>query len=208
MTNTMHVESEYGRIADRYDHTWRGYLKSTHSAAIRLAEIEPSDRILDASGGTGILAEQVYGKLNSKGSLTLVDISNSMLELARKRLSPVDDVRMLTADVHDLGLDSGSFTKVLSVSAFHHYANPQKALSEFHRVLKTNGSLVIVDWCRDNLHFRAFNSFLQWTNRSHFQIYTMQEMKKMLMRQGFEIAERRKWSHGLWSLMGIRATKG
>lgn len=52
------------------------------------------------------------------------------------------------ADGMELPFRSESFDLVYSLSAFYQFSSPQKALLEFHRVLKVGGRVILFDYNR------------------------------------------------------------
>ncbi|MBI2056998.1 methyltransferase domain-containing protein, partial [Candidatus Pacearchaeota archaeon] len=165
-----------------------------------------NEKILDASGGTGLFAERI---LNSKKikEITILDVSKGMLNIAKKRLNNKKNVKFLLRDVHNLKLKSNYFSSVFSISAFHYYSGPEKVLSEFYRVLKKKGKLIIVDWSGDKFYFRVFDLIMRKINKSHIRNYKLSELKKLLIDKNFKIVKTVKWNYGLWSLMGVEAIK-
>lgn len=205
--NINHVEAQYDKMPSSYDTRWQDYLYSTHKMALNLAGISPSDLVLDASSGTGLLAEKITYLMGREGTVTLIDISNGMLELAKKRLSRYQNVQVTRADVHNLPFAPEYFSKVLTVSALHHYRNPNKAISEFYRVLKLDGSLIIVDWCNNSLYFKVYDIFMRIFDKAHNKTHTTKELESILVEEGFNIDEIDQKTHGLWPLMAIKANK-
>ncbi|MCH8014170.1 MAG: methyltransferase domain-containing protein, partial [Candidatus Dadabacteria bacterium] len=122
-------------------------------------------------------------------------------------LKEYKNAQILENDVHALGFEKETFSKVLAVSSFHYYTNPRKVLAEFFRVLKPNGSLVIIDWCCDKLHFKVYDKIMRLLNKAHIKTHTSKELKDLLTQTGFKIDKVKKWSHNLWTFVGMRATK-
>lgn len=205
--NHKYVEKEYNKLASIYDVKWKGYLRSTHDVAIQILDPKPNDVILDASGGTGLLAEQIINLIGSESKITIVDISEKMLNIAKQKLKKYHNIKILQNNVHKLSFNSKSFSKVLSVSALHYYSNPKKAVSEFYRVLQSNGSLILIDWCRDTFYFKIFDRVNRIINKHHVSTYTSKDLKYLLVNAGFKVDNVVKWSHGLWPLIGIKASK-
>ena len=203
----MNVADEYNQLAPEYDDRWAGYLKSTHDVALRMLQPAQKDLILDASGGTGLFAHRLLSYVGTNAKFTVLDISDKMLEMARTRLSNYNGVSTIWGDVHSMPFESGKFSKIVSLSAFHYYNKPDKVLSEFYRTLDDNGTLLIVDWCADSVHFKMFNYYMKLSSRAHHNIYSSEDLRKMLQYSGFEIHGMETWSYGLWSLMGIIAKK-
>lgn len=205
--DTNHVTTHYDKMSSSYDTRWQNYPCSTHKMALNLADINHSDSVLDASSGTGLSAEKIEYLMEGEGTVTLIDISDGMLELAKKGLSRYQNVQVTGADVHNLPFFQESFSKVFSVSALHHYKNPKKAISEFYRVLQSGGSLILVDWSNDPLYFKVYDAFKRLFDKAHNKIHTTKELESMLVEEGFNIDKIDQKTHGLWPLMAIKADK-
>ncbi len=202
-----HVIRKYNSLAHFYDERWKGYLEATHRVAIELLDPTPNDVILDASGGTGLLAEQIITKLGNKGQIFIIDISDEMLELAKNRLKQYENITTGLQNVHELDFDHNYFSKIVNVSSFHYYSDPQEVLSNFHRILKRNGVLVLVDWCRDSFHFKILDLFMRLFNKTYIRTYSSKEFRLLVEESKFKIEKVSRFTHGLWSLIGVKAIK-
>ncbi|MGB7291690.1 MAG: methyltransferase domain-containing protein [Thermodesulfobacteriota bacterium] len=201
------VKEKYDSLAHYYDKRWEGYLRATHEVAIELLEPKADDIILDASGGTGLLIERIIHITGDKGTFHLTDISTEMLDKAKLRFKENENVIISQQDVHHLEFDDNYFSKVLCVSSFHYYAEPHKVLANFHRVLKPNGVLILMDWCRDSFHFMLFNTLMKLLSRHHVNIYSSNELKSLIEISNFKVDKVVNFTHGLWRLVGIRARR-
>lgn len=198
---------KYDSLAHIYEARWEGYLDATHKVATDLLEPEANDIILDASAGTGLLIERMIPMIKDQGNFYLIDISKKMLEIARNRFKENENVFLSQQDVHSLGFEDNYFSKVISASSFHYYSEPDKVLYEFHRILKQNGALILVDWCRDPLYFKLFDLFMRLVSKAHVKTYSSKEFERLLYASKFNIEKIIFFRYGLWSLIGIRATK-
>ena len=201
------AKEKYDYIAHYYDKKWAGYVKATNKVATELLEPKPDDIILDASGGTGLLIETIISRTRGGGKFYLTDVSKEMLNVAEDRLVKFENVFISRQDVHDLDFADDYFSKILCVSALHYYREPHRVLNHFYRMLKPNGTLIIVDWCRDSFHFKLFNIILKVLSKYHIRIYTSNELKFLLEISNFNVEKIIKFTHGLWTLVGLRASK-
>lgn len=201
------VKEKYDSLAHYYDKRWEGYLRATHEVAIELLEPKLDDIILDASGGTGLLIERIIHMIGEKGDFHLIDISNEMLDKAKDRFQANKNVLISQQDVHHLEFEDNHFSKLLCVSSFHYYAEPHEVLGNFHRVLEPHGVLVLVDWCRDSFHFKLFNVLMKLFSKHHVKIYSSNELGSLVEISNFKVEKLIKFTHGLWKLVGLRATK-
>ena len=125
----------HGRLSRTEADAWK-------SALARLLPPAPA-KVLEVGAGTGVmsllLAEVGY-------SVTATDISNGMLDEARRKAS---DRRLAIAfqiaDAEALPFSDGSFDAVFGRHILWTLPHPDRALSEWHRVLQPGGRLALVD---------------------------------------------------------------
>lgn len=98
----------------------------------------PRLRVLDVGGGYGRLA----APLAERHDVTLVDISEEMLDEARERCPP--DVELVQADARELPFADGSFDAVLALDLLPHVPDAAGELRELARVARPGG-LVLFD---------------------------------------------------------------
>jgi ubiquinone/menaquinone biosynthesis C-methylase UbiE len=85
-------------------------------------------------------------------SLTGVDVSERMLELARARAERVArDVELIAADAHSLPFADEHFDTVVATLALCSIPDDRRGVAEMTRVLKPGGRLVLLDHVRSPL---------------------------------------------------------
>jgi ArsR family transcriptional regulator len=101
------------------------------------------DPVADIGCGNGTLAEMML----QKGlSVIGVDASPKMIDAARRRAqgsAMPGDFRI--GECEHLPLRDNEVSTVLAVLVLHHLSDPERALSEFARVLKKEGKVIIAD---------------------------------------------------------------
>ena len=99
--------------------------------------------ILDFGGGTGLLALPLAKQAKS---VTLVDISEKMLEQARLKAE--------RQDIKNIQFLEQEFDLIVVCRVLHHMPNLDAALSLFHQHLRENGQLLLADFTKteDNHH--------------------------------------------------------
>src|SRR3954452_18786397 len=101
------VEGVYDKLAKVYDLTFGPTLHPGRLQAIQRMGIQPGERVLEVGVGTGINLS-LYPK---NCSVTGIDFSGSMLEIARERAERKDirNVRLLQMDAADLKFGDNAF---------------------------------------------------------------------------------------------------
>jgi ubiquinone/menaquinone biosynthesis C-methylase UbiE len=103
-----------------------------------------ADAILDVASGTGHLAlalAEVAGQVHSL-DLTEAMQAEAVRECGKRGLK---NMTFKIGNAEDLPYADGTFDKVTSRFAFHHFLHPEKALAEMLRVLKPDGSAFVID---------------------------------------------------------------
>lgn len=123
----------------------------------------PGDRILDVGCGPGFYCLELLEDVGPSGSVTGVDSSPAMLELARGRCAGRDNVELLEGEATALPIASGTFDGVVCVQVLEYVADVRAGLAELHRSLRPGGRAVVwdVDWA--TVSIRSPDS--QFTNR-------------------------------------------
>src|SRR5208282_4258547 len=127
----------FDKLAQRYDsHYYGSHGRQQYQRVAAAAKAWKFSSVLDVGCGTGgLLTELKRPRLKLAG----VDISQNMIEEAKKRLGKAADLRV--ADSEHLPWKANSFDLVVTTDSFHHWPDPLQALSEARRVLKKGGHI-------------------------------------------------------------------
>jgi demethylmenaquinone methyltransferase/2-methoxy-6-polyprenyl-1,4-benzoquinol methylase len=110
-----------------------------------ISEKNPS-KILDIATGTGDLAINM-AKTGAKEIIGL-DISSGMLEIGRRKVLEKNlgnTIWMIVGDSENLPFESNSFDAITVAFGVRNFENLEKGLQEIHRVLKPEGSFVVLE---------------------------------------------------------------
>jgi ubiquinone/menaquinone biosynthesis C-methylase UbiE len=122
---------------------------------IQAADPRPGERVLDVGCGTGIVARQVASRLGARGAVTGVDLSPSMLAVARATAAREGvAIEWREGSAEQLPFPESSFDLVLCQFALMFFANKAAALAEMRRVVTGNGRVLVSVWqCLDRHPF-------------------------------------------------------
>lgn len=96
-------------------------------------------RILDVGGGTGALARRLHEA--TAADVTVLDPAPEML-----RYIPADGpVRCVLGTAEAMPFPDDSFDAIVVTDAFHHFRDQPGAVSEFARVVRRGGGVVVLD---------------------------------------------------------------
>ena len=118
--------------------------------------VTAQDAVLDIGAGTGCLSAALADVIGDNGRIFAVDVSEKMLHQARQHLQ-TNTVSFLCSDACQLAFSNSTFNKIICYSSFPHFRRPLCALTEFYRVLKSHGKVLIVHNCcsRKLNHYHA-----------------------------------------------------
>lgn len=198
--------NKYDQRAAGYEAKWEKYLAHTHRAFVKHIETEADDIILDASGGTGMLARQLTEHDFSFKQVVVNDPSEEMLDIARKRLSDNPKVEFSNHPAEKLLFEKQQFDRIFCLNSFHFYADQQQVLNHFYALLKPDGKLYLLDWNREG-YFRMVNLFIKWSGSEYIDTRSLPELKMMFQHSGFSIETSESWSWRYWRFMFIEGHK-
>lgn len=106
--------------------------------SVQLLHCHPDDVILDLGCGAGNITLKLMGK-----KIYGIDLSDSLLTMAHQRCDALKNVEIKKGNAEDLQFPDSTFTKIICSEVLEHVRDPQKALSEIHRVSKPGGQALI-----------------------------------------------------------------
>ena len=134
----------------------RGYEDRCDRIAIRALLPPKGARLLEVGAGFGRLADEYAGY----ASVVLFDASQALLDAARERLGTDERFTLVLGDAHHLPFEDASFDTVVCVRVMHHFVDPEAVFSEFARLLKPGGSLVM-----EFANKRHLKAIARWATR-------------------------------------------
>jgi ubiquinone/menaquinone biosynthesis C-methylase UbiE len=108
--------------------------------------VSPGDNVLDCGSGTGTTGILAAKKVGPNGKVTLFDLSDAMLTVARQKVIAAgleNRVQCQTGDIVHLPFGDDEFDVVLSTYSMCPLYDPGKGALELHRVTKPGGKIGI-----------------------------------------------------------------
>lgn len=138
----------YNIRADNYEASWH---PSFAARFVSMAEVLPSQAVLDLACGTGLVTFDVAARVGPSGSVLAVDISEGMLGVAKAKKERIgSDAANVTLVLHDItdidGLAEAqgkSFDAITVASALVLLQDAPAAVEQWMKYLKPGGKIVV-----------------------------------------------------------------
>ncbi len=115
-------------------------------------ELRPGERVLDVGVGPGFLAAEMAGEVGANGMVAGIDVSQSMLALAKERDAAVD---LRAGSAGSIPYPDASFDVAVSTQVLEYVADVPAALAELRRVVRAGGRILILDTDWDSIVWRS-----------------------------------------------------
>ena len=163
------MKHDFNHKAETFDSPKNIFLaKLVCQAVEKQIDLLSDKEILDFGGGTGLLTLPLAKQVKS---VTLVDISEKMLEQARLKAEQQDikNIQFLEQDLLENPMEQ-EFDLIVVSRVLHHMPDLDEALSLFHQHLKEDGQLLLADFTKTEANHHGFD---------------LAELEKQLIEHGF-----------------------
>ena len=163
------MKHDFNHKAETFDSPKNIFLANLVCQAVeKQIDLLSDKEILDFGGGTGLLALPLAKQAKS---VTLVDISEKMLEQARLKAEQQDikNIQFLEQNLLANPLEQ-EIDLIVVCRVLHHMPDVDEALSLFHQHLRENGQLLLADFTKTEADHHGFD---------------LAELEKQLIEHGF-----------------------
>ena len=163
------MKHDFNYKAETFDSPKNIFLANLVCQAVeKQIDLLSDKEILDFGGGTGLLTLPLAKQAKS---VTLVDISEKMLEQARLKAEQQDikNIQFLEQDLLENPMEQ-EFDLIVVSRVLHHMPDLDEALSLFHQHLKEDGQLLLADFTKTEANHHGFD---------------LAELEKQLIEHGF-----------------------
>lgn len=163
------MKHDFNHKAETFDSPKNIFLVNlVYQAIEKQIDLLSDKEILDFGGGTGLLTLPLAKQAKS---VTLVDISEKMLEQARLKAEQQDikNIQFLEQDLLKNPLKQ-EFDLIVVCRVLHHMPDLDATLSLFHQHLRENGQLLVADFTKTEANHHGFD---------------LAELEKQLIEHGF-----------------------
>ena len=149
------MEHHFNHKAESFDSPKNKFLADLIRQEVKNQVVDFSDKhILDFGGGTGLVSLPLA---KQSGSVTLVDISEKMLEQAHLKVEKqgIENVQLLERDLLLNPLNQ-LFDIIVVSRVLHHVPNVEETLAMFTNHLVEAGRLFIADFVKTDINQHGF----------------------------------------------------
>lgn len=143
------IKAKFDAVSEKYDSQRRKFIPcfdDFYGVTVSLAPMEiENPKILDIGAGTGLLTAFFLEKYPN-ASITLIDLSDKMLEVAKERFSGKNNIEYITADYLKYQFND-TYDMVVSALSIHHLEEQQKKdlFRKVYAILKHGGIFINAD---------------------------------------------------------------
>ncbi len=210
--NTQKIKERFDLVAQNYDVQRKLFIPCYDDYYLSMIKfiaksLKTPQNIVDLGAGTGLLTQFFYEKFpNAK--FTLIDISDKMLEIAKKRFEGNSKIEYLISDYSN-EFNTINPDLIISGLSIHHLSDPDKQTlyKNIYKNLLSNGVFINFDQfnadsCELNMMYNNYwyeqimNSgiseieYNKWLKRRELdKENTIDQTKQMLREAGFSIVE-------------------
>ena len=201
MVRPERVRKKYDRWSRYYDAFDLGGVNDQKKLAVDILEIRPDSLILDVGTGTGAIIPYLASKLGPGGKVIGVDFSEAMVAKANDRILKHDlgiKAKAVVEDCTALSYPDGHFDSALATFAFTSFPEPEKAILEVARVLKSGARFSVLDTGKSPAGKQRFRyrylKAVMW--RAGFTDISL-DVPGLLRKAGFKIVKLHRFSGSL-----------
>ena len=135
-----------------------GFYNRVINFGINLLKLKEGDKVLDLGAGPGKNSFLILKRMNFNGEVVAVDISDEMLNQARKYEKRYKNYKTFKAKINDELPFNEEFDHVFLSFVFHGFENEdkEKILKNAYKSLKYGGYLNILDYSEFDLNKASF----------------------------------------------------
>ena len=186
------ISTLYDGLAKIYD-LWGTLAESkARKRAIELAHITDNQKILEVAVGTGLAFKDIVRK-NPNGENYGIDISDGMLKKAKKKMKTVSSNYVLeNGTAFNIKYNNNYFDMLFNNYMFDlmPVSEMGKILNEFRRVLKQNGTLILISMTEAETYSARIYEWIYKLSPSLIGGCRGVTLSELLQKNGFRVESR------------------
>jgi len=169
---------------------------------VRQANIRPGETVLEVGTGSGIATYPLARAVGNTGKILTFDTTkDNLIDVVLRNTEALTIIPVPQSTEYNFPVPTNSVDAVANIAALHHYddrskgtgySGRQKALTEFYRMLKPGGRLIIADVAKGtpaHNYFDACDNPIHCAPRGHPHDFLSESEAQMLCKKaGFKKA--------------------
>jgi ubiquinone/menaquinone biosynthesis C-methylase UbiE len=135
----------WDRASARYEDLWRVALEPATRGVLRLARLQPGERVLDVACGSGVLTRNALAEVGPHGEVVGCDVSAGMVAVAQAALPGCSFLRADAQEIANV-VPRSHFDVVLSGLGLMYMPDPEACIAAMTNCLRPGGRLVVSVW--------------------------------------------------------------
>jgi SAM-dependent methyltransferase len=131
--------------SELYEEGWRGPLAPAQQTLLRVADIKPGERVIEAACGSGLVTRTLAEIVGPAGYVLATDLSQNMVDLTARNTTGYGWVATARKSADDLG-EEGSFDAAVCALGLMYVPDPGKAAASMMRAVRPGGRVVATVW--------------------------------------------------------------
>jgi len=186
----MEKELSQEEVWDKIASEWHEFKKTPSKTATDFLN-KSKGNILDFGSGSG---RNLLGlKKSNDKTIYLVDFSNNMLKLAKKRAKKLEiEIKTIKSPLEKTDLKDDFFDAAIFTASLHcipEKENREKGVKELYRILKPGAKAEIEVWNKNSERFkdRPKEKFISWRDKGkrYYYLYDEEELIKLFEKNRF-----------------------
>lgn len=134
--------------SELYDDGWRGPLAPAQQTLLRVADIKPGERVIEAACGSGLVTCAIAKAVGPAGHVLATDLSQNMVDLTARICAEAgyDWVASDRKSADDLAVEPNSFDASVCALGLMYVPDPGQAAISMARAVRPGGRVVATVW--------------------------------------------------------------
>lgn len=134
--------------SELYEDGWRGPLAPAQRTLLRVADLKPGERVIEAACGSGLVTRVLAGAVGQKGEVLATDLSQKMVELTALTCADAGHDCVVTArmSADELAVEPDRFDAAVCALGLMYVPDPGRAAASMARATRPGGRVVATVW--------------------------------------------------------------
>ena len=132
--------------SELYEEGWRAPLAPAQQTLLRVADIKPGERVIEAACGSGLVTRTLAEAAGPAGYVLATDLSQNMVDLTARNTTGYGWIETARMSADDLAVEPESFDAAVCALGLMYVPDPGKAAASMARAVRPGGRVVATVW--------------------------------------------------------------